>query len=70
MVPISSVARGKFPTRVPLSAGEGGQHTDSWAKCDQVTTVNKSGLFGDPFGRLSDARMQEIAGAVRLALDL
>ena len=70
VVPITSVARGNFPTRVPLAAGEGGLHTDSWAKCDQVTTVNKSRLVGGSFGQLSDARMQEIADAVRLALDL
>ena len=70
VVPITSVARGSFPTRVPLAAGEGGLHIDSWAKCDQVTTVNKSRLVGSSFGQLSQARMQEIADAVRLALDL
>ena len=70
VVPISSVARGKFPTRVPLNAGEGGQHTDSWAKCDQVTTVNKSRLVGGCFGQLSEAQLQAIADAVRSALDL
>ena len=70
VVPITSVARGSFPTRVPLAAGEGGLHTDSWAKCDQVTTVNKSRLVGSSFGQLSHARMHEIADAVRLALDL
>lgn len=70
VVPVTSVARGDFPTRVELSAGEGGLRVDSWAKCDQVTTVNKRRLTGEPFGHLSQAKMQEIAEAVRLALDL
>jgi mRNA interferase MazF len=70
VVPVTSVARGNFPTRVELPAGEGGLRVDSWAKCDQVTTVNKRRLTGEPFGHLSQAKMQEIADAVRLALDL
>ncbi len=70
VVPITSVMHGSFPTRVSLAAGEGGLHVNSWAKCDQVTTVNKARLVGGSFGRLSHARMQEIADAVRMALDL
>jgi mRNA interferase MazF len=70
VVPVTSVARSTFPTRIPLAAGEGGLHLDSWAKCDQVTTVNKSRLVRGSFGQLSQARMAEIADAVRLALDL
>ena len=70
VVPVNSVARGNFPTRVELPAGEGGLRVDSWAKCDQVTTVNKRRLTGEPFGHLSQAKMQEVADAVRLALDL
>ena len=70
VVPVTSVRRASFPTRVTLVAGEGGLHVDSWAKCDQVTTVNKSRLVGGPFGRLSPARMLDISNAVRMALDL
>ncbi|MFB0536013.1 MAG: type II toxin-antitoxin system PemK/MazF family toxin [Anaerolineae bacterium] len=70
VVPVTSVARGNFPTRVELPAGEGGLRVASWAKCDQVTTVSKKRLTGEPFGHLSQAKMQEIADAVRLALDL
>jgi mRNA-degrading endonuclease toxin of MazEF toxin-antitoxin module len=70
VVPVTSVARANFPTRVELQAGEGGLLTRSWAKCDQVTTVPKSLLASTPFGRLGGARMQAIAAAVRLALGL
>jgi len=70
VVAVTSVARGNFPTRVELPAGEGGLRVGSWAKCDQVTTVSKRRLTGEPFGHLSQAKIQEIAEAVRLSLDL
>lgn len=70
IVPITSVARSNFPTRVRIPAGEGGLRADSWAKCDQVTTVIGSALSGSPLGALPAERMRCIAEAVRLALDL
>lgn len=70
VVPITIVARDSFPTRVLLAGGEGGLQMDSWAKCDQATTVIKSRLEGGSFGQLSQARMEVIADAMRLALDL
>jgi len=70
IVPITSVPRSNFPTRVRIPAGEGGLRVDSWAKCDQVTTVSGSSLSGSPLGSLPSERMRRIAEAVRLALDL
>jgi mRNA interferase MazF len=70
VVPITSVARKEFPTRIRLSAGEGGLRLESWAKCDQVTTVNKARLVGRPLGHLGRDRLREMAAAVRLALEL
>jgi mRNA interferase MazF len=70
VVPITSVARGDFATRVPIAAGEGGLRVDSWAKCDQVTTVNKARLSDLAFGRLPAQRMRQIAEAIRLALEV
>jgi mRNA interferase MazF len=70
VVPITSVARSNFPTRVHIPAGEGGLRVDSWAKCDQVTTIRRSSLSGSALGRLPSERMHRIADAVRLALDL
>lgn len=70
VVPITSVPHGQFPTRVELPAGEGGLKRRSWAKCDQVTTIRKLHLVGNPFGMLSSAKMDEIAEAIHLALDL
>ena len=68
VVPVTSVARANFPTRVELPAGEGGLQTRSWAKCDQVTTIPVSLLKTPAFGILGAARLKEIEGAVRLAL--
>lgn len=70
VVPVTSVARSNFPTRVPIPASDGGLRTDSWAKCDQVTTVNKARLGDSPIGHLSAERMRQMMNAVRTALDL
>lgn len=68
VVPITSVERPSFPTRVEIKAGDGGLKARSWAKCDQVTTVPKSHLSGRPIGRMSAERMSRIGEAARLAL--
>lgn len=70
VVPVTSVARRRFPTRVELPAGEGGLKVTSWAKSDQVTTMDKVHLIRGPLGVISPARMAQIADAARLALDL
>ena len=56
--------------RVELPVGEGGLEKISWAKCDQVTTIPKSLLMGQAFGRISVAKMEAIDKAVRTALGL
>jgi hypothetical protein len=40
-VPISKVEHKQFSLRPKLKAGEGGLNYDFWAKCDQVTTLDK-----------------------------
>ncbi len=70
VVPITTVARRAFPTRVELPAGEGGLKERSWAKCDQVTTVDKKHLGQAPLGQLSPMKLAQIERAVRQALRL
>jgi mRNA interferase MazF len=70
VIPVTSVARASFPTRVELPAGEGGLKTKSWAKCDQVTTIPKDLLLGKAFGRLTAGKMRAIEDAVRLGLGI
>lgn len=70
VVPITSVHHGRFALRVPLRAGEGGLTRDSWAKCDQVTSLDKQAAVYPPVGRITHATMSRIEEGIRLALDL
>jgi mRNA interferase MazF len=70
VIPLTSMARSNFPTRVELPAGEGGLKTASWAKCDQVTTLPKALLAPRAFGRVGLRKLAEIEEAVRVALGL
>jgi mRNA interferase MazF len=70
VVPITSVHHGRFALRVALRAGEGGLNRDSWAKCDQVTTLDKQSIVFPALGRLSTATLRNIEEGVRIALDI
>ena len=70
VVPITSVTHGQFSLRVSIQAGEGGLSKDSWAKCDQVTTVEKRVVAYPPLGRISARSLQAVEHGIRLALDL
>jgi mRNA interferase MazF len=68
VVPMTTVGRPKFSLRVQVKPGEGGLSRDSWAKCDQVTTLEKDLLLYPPLGRLTDETLRAIEQAVKLAL--
>lgn len=70
LVPVTSVQHGEFSMRVPLKAGDGGLDRNCWAKCDQVTTLEKSLLRYPALGLLSDASLASIEEQVRTALGL
>ena len=70
VVPFTTVHHGAFSMRVPVQAGDGGLNRNCWAKCDQVTTIEKSFLHSPALGRLSAAAFQEIQDQVRTALGL
>lgn len=70
VVPVTSVEHGKFTLRVELQAGEGGLDRRSWAKCDQVTTLEKTLLRYPPLGRLSAAALARVESAIKTALEL
>lgn len=70
VVPITSVHHGRFALRVGIQAGEAGLNRDSWAKCDQVTTVDKQVVLYPPLGRMATATLRRIEDGIRLALDL
>lgn len=68
VVPLSTNLRSS-PTHVLLLEGDGGLLKKSMAKCEQVTTLEKSLLFKGPFaGKVSDEKMKEIERAIMIAI--
>lgn len=58
------------PTHVLLQEGEGGLSKASMAKCEQVTTIDKSLLIRGPFAaKISDEKMKEIEKAIMIAIE-
>jgi mRNA interferase MazF len=70
VVPMTTVAHPKFSLRVHLKPGEGGLSRDTWAKCDQVTTLEKALLVYPPLGRLTAETLKGIEQSIKLALQL
>ncbi len=70
VVPLSTTLR-RAPTQVELPAGEGGLKEPSVAKCEQVTTLDKSFLLRGPFaGTIRSSFMQEIERAIQRAIGI
>jgi mRNA interferase MazF len=70
VVPISTTLRAS-PTHVELIEGEGGLDLTSMAKCEQITTLNKSFLIRGPFsGTISDGMMTEVERAIQIAVGI
>ena len=70
VVPISTTLR-PAPTHVELPAGEGGLHRTSMAKCEQITTLDKSLLIRGPFsGTISEAKIHEVEKAIMRAIGI
>lgn len=70
VVPLTTVEHPKFSLRVQIKPGEAGLRRDSWAKCDQVTTIEKDLLLYPPLGRLTDETLKTIEQGIKLALQL
>jgi mRNA-degrading endonuclease toxin of MazEF toxin-antitoxin module len=70
VVGLTTVEHAKFSMRVPVRAGDSGLDSDCWAKCDQVTTLEKSLLQYPAIGRLSEATFRRIQDQVRISLGL
>ena len=71
IVPLTTIHHAQFPMRVEVPKAEGGLRRQSWARCDQVTTINKQRLLRGAFRRaLPRERMEAIERGVRMALRL
>ncbi len=70
VVPLSTTLR-PSPTHVELPAGEGGLDHTSMAKCEQITTLDKSFLLRGPFAwTISPPKMQEVEKAIQRAIGI
>jgi mRNA-degrading endonuclease toxin of MazEF toxin-antitoxin module len=70
LVPFTTVQHLKFSMRVLVKRGDGGLDHDCWAKCDQVTTLEKGFLRYPALGVLSDPSFAAIQEQVKIALGL
>jgi len=70
VVPLSTVEHRAFSLRPKLRADDGGLERDSWAKCDQVTTIEKTRAVYPPLGAVSRATLDRIQCAIKQALEL
>ena len=70
VVPLTTTLR-PAPTHVKLPAGEGGLRENSMAKCEQVTTLDKSFLIRGPLaGAVSAALMRDVEKAIQRAIGI
>lgn len=70
LIPITTVEHTQFSMRVQIKPGDGGLEKYSWAKCDQVTTLEKKALDYPPLGMLSGPTIKRIQEQVKIALGL
>lgn len=70
VVPLSTTLR-PAPTHVELPVGEGGLGKASMAKCEQITTLDKSFLIRGPFsGTIHPLLMQRVEAAIQRAIGI
>jgi mRNA interferase MazF len=70
VVPLSTNLR-PAPTHVELPAGEGGLKETSVAKCEQITTLDKSFLIRGPFaGAISAHILREVEKAIQRSIGI
>lgn len=70
VVAISTSGR-QIPLHVRIRpSATNGLKADSYVKCEQLTTISKARLVGEPWGRLSDSEMAQVDKALRLSLGL
>jgi mRNA interferase MazF len=68
VVPITTTLR-PSPTHVELQEQEGGLLRASIAKCEQITTIDKSFLIRGPFsGSISPKKVAEVEKAIQCAI--
>ena len=70
VVPLSTTLR-PVPTHVKIPPGQGGLRETSIAKCEQITTLDKSFLLRGPFaGFINPSLMREVEKAIQRAIGI
>jgi mRNA-degrading endonuclease toxin of MazEF toxin-antitoxin module len=70
IVPCTTVLR-EAPTHVALRKGEAGAPARSLLKCEQITTLAKSDVLGQPLGsRLSSRKLVEVERGILRAIGI
>ena len=70
VLPITSNTTRIYPFEVALSPAESGLPNASKVQAQQIRTIAKERITGPPVGRLTVAKMQTVAAAMRLHLSL
>jgi mRNA-degrading endonuclease toxin of MazEF toxin-antitoxin module len=70
VVGLTSVEHRKFSMRVPVKKGDANLDSNCWAKCDQVTTLEKALLRYPRIGVLSPGTLGKIEEQVGICLGL
>jgi len=70
VVGLTTVEHKTFTMRVPIKKGEANLNFDCWAKCDQVTSLEKAFLRYPAIGVLPAATFARIEEQVRICLGL
>jgi len=70
VVPITTKEHARFSMRVFIRAGDGGLNHNSWAKCDQVMTLEKELVRYPATGALSSTALAKIEEQVKICLGL
>jgi mRNA-degrading endonuclease toxin of MazEF toxin-antitoxin module len=70
VVALTTVEHKRFSVRVPIKKGEANLNFNCWAKCDQVTTLEKALLRYPPLGILPSETFGRIEEQVRICLGL
>src|SRR5271163_2619499 len=68
VVAITKVERKKFSMRVSIQKGDGNLDFDCWAKCDQITTLEKTLLRYPPLGVILAPTLVKIEEQVKICL--
>ena len=68
VVPTTGIERREFSVRVLVRAKEGGLDVACWAKCDQVTTLEKTDLKYPAIGALPESTFAKIQERVKVCL--